>query len=355
MNDLRPEDQARLRRALRSMDDEAPLAPGIADLGVPSVSTVRAHRANTWRAAITVFAGTVLVIAPVALLLTTGSGSPPLGAPTPTTQATTTTTTNVDVTSTRLPLDGRPSDLGVDSVNFVGAVFPASIQEIRMLAVWEAVRSNVESAWVEQCMGEHGFAVEIPRTLAIQLRRQAAIPDFDLDAEFGFFDEAPDDWTALPPSDSTPDVAAAWDSAYFECSVEVEAKRSEQFDQVIGQAQSSWYDIVSDVTASPDMMVATEEMLRCIAEAGGPEVESVVELYSDQIGREADSFGAAVQGSIELAQLIQQCAGDYDSMREGLLVPKRQEILDEFADVLAEAKKYFDEVLAEVGMLDTGE
>jgi hypothetical protein len=246
-------------------------------------------------------------------------------------------------------LDGRPSDLGVDGIDFAGAVLPTSIQEIRMLSVWEAARSNVESGWVEACMKARGATILIPRITAYDLRRQAAIPDFELDAEFGFYDPAPDEWSPAPPAGSTAEDAAAWNLAYSECSLEVEAKRSERFDQVIGQAPS-WFAIVDQVTTSPEMHVVTEQMLQCIGDAGGPDVDTVGELYSDRIAKEADSLAAAGQASIELAQLIEQCAGDYDATRENLLLPKRDAFMEEHAPVLATAELYFDEVMTEAGI-----
>jgi hypothetical protein len=282
--------------------------------------------------------------------MNSGRAFGPLGPPTPTTEDTTTTVTTPAVTTPeRLPLDGRPSDLGVDVVDFAGAVFPTSIQEIRMRAVWEAARSNVESGWVEACMEARGATIEIPRITAYDLRRQAAIPDFELDAEFGFYDPAPDEWSPAPPAGSTAEEAAAWNLAYSECSPEAEAKRSEQFDQVIGQAPS-WFVIVDEVTASPEMHTVTEQMLLCIGDAGGPDVDTVRELYSDQISQEADSLAAAGQASIELAQLIEHCAGAYDATRESLLLPKREAFMVEHADVFAEAERYFNELMAEAGI-----
>ena len=351
MSDLQPQNQARLRRVFRFIDDEAPLSPGLDELSAPSMTSSGQSRANSWWVAVSAFAVVLVLAIPAAFLINPGSASDPLGSPTPTTNETTTTTvTNPAVTTPeRLPLDGRPSDLGVDHIDFTGAVLPASIQEIRMLAVWEAARSNVESGWVESCMEARGTTIEIPRITAYELRRQAAIPDFELDAEFGFFDPAPDEWSPVPPADSTAEEAATWNRSYADCSLEAEAKRSEQFDQVIGQAPS-WMAIVDEVTTSPEMHAVTEQMLQCIGDAAGPDVDTVSELYSDRLAKEADSLAAAGQASIELAQLIEQCAGNYDATRKSLLLPKREAYMDEHAEVLATAEFYFIEVMTEAGI-----
>jgi len=96
MNDLRPEDQARVRRALRFMDDEAPLAPELSELGSPSIETRQESlKANPFLIASGVFVVTLLVITPIAFLLRGGSDASPLGVPGPVTQTSTTNVTTV--------------------------------------------------------------------------------------------------------------------------------------------------------------------------------------------------------------------------------------------------------------------
>jgi hypothetical protein len=142
--------------------------------------------------------------------------------------------------------------------------------------------------------------------------------------------------------------------AYTECSNEIDVKRSEQFDQVIGLALGLWFETVTEVTASPEMRVVTNQMLRCIAEAGGPDVKTVMDLYSDRIAPEADSLVSANQANIERAQLIEVCAGEYDATRESLLLPRREKLMAENPDVLATAESYFNEVMVVAGIAVDG-
>ncbi|MGA8040206.1 MAG: hypothetical protein WCA93_08890 [Acidimicrobiia bacterium] len=254
--------------------------------------------------------------------------------------ATSPTTT---VVSERIPLDGRPGDLGVESIDFLTAIYPTSPEEHRVSAAWEALRHNVEGLWVESCMVAQGISANMPRITADYVRRNGDMPDFELDARLGLFNDHVVE-TPAPPAKATVEQAAAWQTTYDECSNRVEVKRSEQFDQVIGLAPS-WWDIVREINASPEMKPVTDHMLSCIADNGGPDVQDVIHLYSTQVIRDATSKEDAAASWADLAELYASCAGDYNKIRQSLLIPKRQQIQADYQDVLARAREYFNEVV----------
>ncbi len=345
MTELRTQDQARLRKALRFLDDEAPIPPGLPRLAPKTTgSHPRPWLQRPWLVAGAAFILTMIVLTPLVFLSGDRRGGtatpPPLVTPTATIATTTTTTA---VVSERIPLDGRPGDLGVESIDFITAIYPTSPEEHRVSAVWEALRHNVEGFWVESCMVAQGISVEMPRITADYVRRSGDMPDFELDARMGIFNDYIVE-TPAPPATATSEQTAAWQTTYDECSNAVEVKRSEQFDQVIGLAPS-WWDIVREVNASPEMKPVTDHMLSCIADNGGPDVQDVIHLYSDQITMDATSKEDAAASWAVLAELYASCAGDYNRVRQSLLIPKRQQIHADYPNVLAQAREYFNEVV----------
>lgn len=246
-------------------------------------------------------------------------------------------------------MDGTPKELGVSSIDFVTAMLPTSPVEYRVSAAWQATYYNVVNHWFELCMADEGFVVEVPRASAMDLRRNADLPDFQLDAQYGTFDAADLSWNGSPPQSASAAEAEAWQRVYDRCSLDVEKRKSEGFDQVIGRLPF-WFDIVREVNDSPEMADATSQLLSCVAEGGGPEANSVRDLfaaYNSLILKTANSKDEAVDIGFEIGRLLNDCAGNYDQIRQDLLVPKRDEIVDGYGDVLAEAEAFFDEVLAE--------
>lgn len=196
-------------------------------------------------------------------------------------------------------------------------------------------------------MAERGFFLETPRVLASELRRGAELPDFDMDAIVGLFEPAPEDWVPKPPSSASSSEAQAWEESFVACSNEVEKRASEQFDQVIGQVPF-WFDIVREVNSSPEMQAASERLLECVAEGGGPKADSVSNLYLaiDQEAMQAATVEDLHELGFDMAELIAGCAGDFNKVRQDLLIPLRDEILGGYSEALAEADRYFNEVVA---------
>lgn len=350
MSELRPDDQARLRRAFRFVDEGAPLAPDLADLGVITAKPQTTLHRSAWTAA-AALAVTLAVLVP--LLFLGGEQSnpvlPPIGAA-PTTSEATTTTSQPRSSVDRLPLDGRAQDLGVTSIDFMTALFPTSPEEHRQTAAWTAIRHNVEQSWVEICMVEGGVSAEMPRILALDVRRNADMPDFELDAELGIIEGTFDGYEgATAPAGSSAGEATAWQDAYTQCSDVVETKRSERFDQVIGQAVGSWWDTVRRVNTSSEMAQVTDRMLSCAAAQGGPQVDAVRDLYSDSLTMNARDLETAAEEGLDLAGVIAECAGDYNQIRQSLLIPEREQIEIRYETALAEAETYFIEVLDAAG------
>ncbi|MCI0544094.1 MAG: hypothetical protein L0Z49_06560 [Actinobacteria bacterium] len=236
------------------------------------------------------------------------------------------------------------------SIDFITAMFPTSPEEHRVTAAWTALRYNVELSWVADCMAGQGLLFDPERLTAAHWRRNGDMPDFELDAERGIWEPGgsqPGDPGPRPPSSASPAEVEAWNLAYIDCSNQIERKLSEEFDQVIGRAPF-WFGIVREVNASEEMAGPTSRLLECVADGGGPVVDRIWDLYGhmDAVVQQSDTKDEA-QGSINsLAVLIADCAGDYDQVRQELLIPKRDEIVAGYRDVLAEAEKYFNEVIA---------
>lgn len=338
-----------LRRTMKAIADAAPDAPPLRH----PVGGRGPRRRRQLAIALAAFAS-VLMIGAVSLLLVGGpSAIPEIGSSNdfePETGRAPSSTTPTSAEESRIPLDGRPEELGVESFDFVTAVFPTSPVEHRVSAAWQALRHNVEGSWLEACMEEQGLVIEMPRVTAGYFNRNRDMPDFELDAELGIV-RSYDAYAAQPEPPSPPTGAsdqerANWEAWYAGCSSQVEAKRSTQFDQVIGRIEATWWDIVREVNASAEMEEVTTQLLTCVAEQGGPDVDNLWDLYSTRPTGGANSLEEAAQTWNELAVVIAACAGDYSQVRQNLLIPFRDQLVKENADVLSEAKPYFDEVIA---------
>ncbi|MCI0425333.1 MAG: hypothetical protein L0Z47_05695 [Actinobacteria bacterium] len=248
------------------------------------------------------------------------------------------------------PIDGRPEDLGVASIDFITAMFPTSPVEHRVSAAWMALRYNVEQSRVAECMADQGLVLVPDRITAAYLRRNGDMPDFQLDAERGIWEPGgpqPGDPGPRPPSSASAAEAEAWNQAYFDCGNGISNEVSGRFDSVIGQVPF-WFGIVDEVNNSSEMKHATDTLLSCVAEGGGPQVDRVVDiyLYLDTVVQGSETKDEALGALADMATLVAGCAGDYDAVRQALLIPKRDEIVAGYSDVLAEAELYFNEVMA---------
>jgi hypothetical protein len=95
------------------------------------------------------------------------------------------------------------------------------------------------------------------------------------------------------------------------------------------------------------MAEETSRFLKCVADAGGPEADSIIGIYEALSGPmlRASSVEELLEVSMRAAQIIADCAGDYNETRQALLIPIRDRIVEEYAEELAEAEKYFNEML----------
>lgn len=296
---------------------------------------------------------TVLLLSAGLLAACTLGGEPSTAQPVAGSTSTSmgTSTTSDEASEAPIPLDGNPDVLGVVSIDFVTAMFPTSPEEHRVTAAWTAIYSNVVQSWVEDCMADRGFEYEAQRISAMDWRRYADLPDFELDAEMGIIEFAPEESVPGPRPSASDAEVQAWQASYEHCSLEAETRRSEGFDQLLGRIPP-WQQMIEEVNASPEMSASTEKMLRCISDGGGPEVESIPDLYREmgRILREAnegrDEFGSAIA---DIPPLIASCAGDLDAVRQQILMSERDRIVSQYADALAEAESFFNDVVAQSG------
>jgi hypothetical protein len=340
-----------LRKTMRAMADIAPDAPPLTAIPAPT----RRSRRHLLVAA-GVFAAVLATGGVTSHFLAGGiTPTPPIGTPekfvTTTVASVPQATVSDSAGGETIPLDGRPEDLGVKAIDFITALFPTTPKEHRENAAWDALRINVESSWVESCMAGSGFSIELPRVTALEVRRNADMPDFELDAEYGIFESRTDttNYVAAPPGEASDPERARWQVEYAQCNLQVEAKRSTEFDQVIGQITPFWWDSVREINASEDMTKVTTELLTCVSDGGGPEATTIRDLYSDRLTMGASSSEEARSSWQDRANLIASCAGNYSQVRQGLLIPIRDQIVTDYPDLLAEARSYFDEVVAAAG------
>lgn len=349
--------EAELRRTLRFVDDLAPLSPSLNDLQhrPKSEPESKSPQRSRW-IAVAAFALTILAGIPALFLMGDGDQQNVGGAPAPIAPRTTespSTTTTVPPALQRLPLDGRPQDLGVDVVDFTTVIFPTSPEELRQATVWNTVKTNVGLYREEVCMTAKGHQVEMPRYLAVDFRRHAEMPDFELDAQYGVITgDSAEYTTPSPPPGADQDEVASWQSAFSECTDQWEQRVSTEFDQIVGPiiSASAWWTHVQEVTDGEAMRAVTHQMLTCIADGGGPAVDNVEDLYSDQILQDSPSLREAEQTWETLADLILECSDGYNSLRQELLVPIRDQMRLEHAEALAQAEGFFDEVMVASGM-----
>lgn len=347
MTELNSRDRERLRNTLNVIDEQAPLAPDLDDLGTISVRPGQSSRPRGTWAVVAAFAVTLAILVPISLLDGDDGIDVRDVAPVPPADPLPSTTAVVpDEATDRLPLDGRPEDLGVDRIDFMTALFPTSPEEHRVTAAWRAVRFNVEQSWAEACMADMNVEADLGRMLAIDFRRNGQMPDFELDAELGITSMSEiEAGLAVDPSD----MSEEWQETYSDCGSQIEARLSKEFDQVIGRAPS-WWQIVQEVNASETMEPVTAQLLDCVAEGGGPVGDAVTDLYSTRTIEDAPDLTTGINRVNDLADLIHQCSGDYNQVRQELLIPERDRIAADYPDVLAEAKRYFDGVLRDAGL-----
>lgn len=360
-NNLREQSRDELRRVLSEMEALAPVAPEVVET---KPLDVRPHRRTprtnpllvTLVAAVSVFVLALPLMfrssnpvdtdasAPLAGPATTTAETGVSGSTTPTTDATGSTTEPTN----RRSMDGSPEELGVTSIDFVTAILPTSPVEYRESAAWNAIYYNVTNHRFEQCMAVQEIAVEVPRASAMDLRRSAELPDFELDATYGTLDANDLTWNASPPASTSPTEAKTWQETFDQCSLDVEKWKSEGFDQVIGRLPA-WFDTIREVNGSAEMADTTTRLLSCVAAGGGPQADSLDDLYGvyNSLLQSAETKDEAIQIGLEMSRLLNSCVGDYNQTRQDILVPKRDQIVDEYADVLAEAKPFFDSVLSE--------
>jgi hypothetical protein len=233
-------------------------------------------------------------------------------------------------------------------------MFPTSAEEFRQFVVWETVKTNVGLYQQEVCMTSEGQTVEMPRYLAVDLRRYAVMPDFELDAEYGILQGLAVDYpTTAPPPSLVGEERTAWWAAYSQCGAQWEVKVSTEFDQLVGRMLGEWFDHITEVTESEALSDVTEQMLTCVAEGGGPSVGSIADLYDDRISQEAASLGELRLSLDVLASLIYGCAGDYDQVRQEVLIPIRDRMVDKYSDTLAQVEPFFNEVMMASGISAT--
>lgn len=202
-------------------------------------------------------------------------------------------------------------------------------------------------------MEEGGFEYEPQRVIAADFRRYAYLPDFELDAELGIVEFAPEEFVPGPRPGASPAEAEAWHSSFQICTDEAERQRSEGFDQIMGKIPP-WHETIKDINNSPEMADATARMLDCVADGGGPDVESIPAMYLaiDRILMESSAdpeFGSAVA---ELPPLIASCAGDLNEIRQQLLIPERDRVVALYAEPIAAAESFFNDVVAQSGWDD---
>lgn len=351
-NGLSEESRRELRRVLGEMESLAPPAP---ELETRPLEVHPRMRSRPRPLLVTLGAAAAVFVLALPFVLRSptqdtavSNRSAPVAGP-----ATTATTTDEQVATTmpveRRPMDGSPQELGVTSVDFITAILPTSPVEYRVSAAWQAMYYNVVNHWFEVCVADQGFVVEVPRASAMDLRRNAVLPDFELDAQHGTFDATDLTWNGSPPQSASTAEAEAWHQAVDECNLDVEKRKSEGFDQVIGRLPD-WFDIIREVNDSPEMADTTSRLLSCVSDGGGPEADSLEDLrgaYNSLIQETAKTKDDAVEIGFEMSRLLNNCAGGYDQVRQDLLIPKRDQIVNDYEDVLAEAKPFFDEVLSE--------
>jgi len=270
------------------------------------------------------------------------------GGDAPVGDGSTITVTSASTASRGVALNGNPELLGVTNIDFVTAMFPTSPEEHRISAAWEALKYNVRGKMVEDCMAEAGFDYRRTRYSSMFFQRNGDMQDFELDARIGMLANSIGiDSDEEPPASSSQAEKDAWSAALARCDSRVSESQHESFDYVIGSV-ALWWDIVRDVNNSAEMATATESMLMCIADAGGPRVETLQDVYlvTDRMVMDGIAAGRDPNSvTVEVAQTIADCAGDYNETRQALLVPIRDRIVEEYAEELAEAEEYFNEML----------
>lgn len=81
MTDLKPNDHARLRRALRFLDDQAPLGPDLPELGTTVSPKENKRRSNPVLVAVGTLLATLLLFVPVTLFVVGQDAAPPAQSP----------------------------------------------------------------------------------------------------------------------------------------------------------------------------------------------------------------------------------------------------------------------------------